>query len=166
MRFNAREVRLQRVEGLSVDIQEFHTLRKIARVLHSSGLVHVDEEGRLFNMHQLLQQAVGRELGWKRHVEVMQALLHARCGHFDDETDFDTRLYGLMREVLGSAVDAVGRVKVEGGEREKEWCSGMLLRLHQLAIEVHGGSTEFSKSVIAAAHFSLVADLVQFYCAL
>jgi hypothetical protein len=65
-------------------------------------------------MHQLLQQAVGRELGWRGQCQRMRQLLHARCGRFGDEVNFDVGLYGVMREVAAAAVDAVGRVKEEG----------------------------------------------------
>jgi hypothetical protein len=67
-----------------------------------------------------------------------------------------------MREVAAAAVYAVGRVKEEGeGEETGDaLCSGMLLRLYEVAREMHWEETEFPERVIAAAHGSLVADLV------
>jgi hypothetical protein len=90
----------------------------------------------------------------------MRQLLHARCGRFGDECTFGVGLYGVMREV---AVDAVGRIKEEGeGEETVDaWCSGMLLRLYEVARQVYGTEAEFPNRVLAAAHGSLVADLVR-----
>jgi hypothetical protein len=87
-------------------------------------------------------------------------LLHARCGQFGDEYDFDVGLYGVMREVAAAAVAAAGRVKAEGGEAGDAWCSGMLLRLYEVAREAYGTDAEFPNRVVAAAHGSLVDDLV------
>jgi hypothetical protein len=49
----------------------------------------------------------------------------------------------------------------EGEETGDAWCSGMLLRLYEVAREVYGGEAEFPNRVLAAAHGSLVADLVR-----
>jgi hypothetical protein len=142
-------------------VQEVEGLKRVAAVLRGSGLVQVDEGRRTFGMHQLLQQAVGRELGWRGQCQRMRQLLHARCGRFGDEVDFDVGLYGVMREVAAAAVDAVGRVKEEGEETGDAWCSGMLLRLYEVAREVYGAEAEFPNRVLAAAHGSLVADLLR-----
>jgi hypothetical protein len=142
-------------------VQEVEGLKRVAAVLRGSGLVQVDEGRRTFGMHQLLQQAVGRELGWRGQCQRMRQLLHARCGRFGDEVSFDVGLYGVMREVAAAAVDAVGRVKEEGEETGDAWCSGMLLRLYEVAREVYGTDAEFPNRVLAAAHGSLVADLVR-----
>jgi hypothetical protein len=93
----------------------------------------------------------------------MRQLLHARCGRLGDEAGFDVGLYGVMREVAAAAVDAVGRVKEEGvGEETGDvWYSGMLLRLYEVARAVYGAGAEFPRRVYAAAHGSLVADLVR-----
>jgi hypothetical protein len=91
----------------------------------------------------------------------MRQLLHARCGRFGDEENFDVGLYGVLREVAAAAVDAVGRVKEEGEETGDAWCSGMLLRLYEVARGVYGAGAEFPNRVLAAAHGSLVADLVR-----
>jgi hypothetical protein len=40
--------------------------------------VQIDEGKRTFGMHQLLQQAVGRELGWQEQCQRMRQLLQAR----------------------------------------------------------------------------------------
>ena len=90
----------------------------------------------------------------------MRQLLHARCGQFGDEEVFDVGLYGVMREVAAAAVAAAGRVKAEGGEAGDAWCSGMLLRLYEVARNVYGAGAEFPNRVLAAAHGSLVGDLV------
>ena len=159
-RFKACHVRAQRVDGVAGAVQEVEGLKRVAAVLRGSGLVQVDEGSRTFSMHQLLQQAVGRELGWRGQCQRMRQLLHARCGRFGDEFNFDVGLYGVMREVAAAAVDAVGRVKEEGEETGDAWCSGMLLRLYEVAREVYGTEAEFPNRVFAAAHGSLVGDLV------
>ena len=61
--FKACHVRARRVDGVAGAVQEVEGLKRVAAVLRGSGLVQVDEGGRTFGMHQLLQQAVGRELG-------------------------------------------------------------------------------------------------------
>ena len=160
-RFKACNVRVRGVEGMSVLLQEVEGLKKVAAVLRSTGLVQVDEVHRTFGMHQLLQKAVGEELGWQLLCERMQALLHERCGQFGDEAYFDAGLYGIMREVMGAAAVAVARVREEGGGQGLAWCSGMLLRLTELARDVHGSTVWFTVRVFAAAHGSLVADLVR-----
>ena len=109
-RFKACHVRARRVDGVAGAVQEVEGLKRVAAVLRGSGLVQVDEGKRTFGMHQLLQQAVGRELGWRGQCQRMRQLLHARCGRFGDEVNFDVGLYGVMREVAAAAVDAVGRV--------------------------------------------------------
>ena len=124
-RFKACHVRARRVDGVAGAVQEVEWLKRVAAVLRGSGLVQVDEGGRTFGMHQLLQQAVGRELVWRGLCQRMRQLLHARCGRFGDEVNFDVGLYGVMREVAAAAVDAVGRVKEdgEGEETGDAWCS-------------------------------------------
>jgi hypothetical protein len=159
-RFKAGNLRVRRVEGLAAALQEVEGLKNVAGALRSSGLVQVDEANRVFGMHQLLQQAVGKELGWQRHCNLMQALLQARCGQFGDEQWFDVGRFGVMREVSGAAVAAVGRVRDEGLGQGEAWCSGMLLRLYEVAIEVHGLGPEFPTRILTASHNSLVADLV------
>jgi hypothetical protein len=162
-RFKACHVRERRVDGVAGAVQEVEGLKRVAAVLRGSGLVQVDEGGRTSGMHQLLQQAVGRELGWRGQCQRMRQLLPARCGRFGDEVNFDVGLFGVMREVAAAAVDAFGRVKEEGGgdETGDAWCSGMLLRLYEVTREVYGVDAEFPNRVLAAAHGSLVADLVR-----
>jgi tetratricopeptide (TPR) repeat protein len=159
-RFKAGNVCVRGVEGVAPAVVEAEGLKRVAAVLRRSGLVQVDEGRRMFGLHQLLQQAVGIQLGWRGQCQRMRQLLHARCGRFGDETLFDVSLYGVMREVTAAAVDAVGRVKEKGEETGDSWCSGMLLRLYEVAREVYGLDAEFSLRVLAAAHGSLVADLV------
>ena len=159
-RFKACHVRARRVEGVADGVQEVEGVKRVAAVLRSSGLVQVDEGKRTFGMHQLLQQAVGRQLGWQEQCQRMRQLLQARCGRFGDEPHFDVGLYGVMREVAAAAVVAVGRVKEEGEEAGDAWCSGMLLRLYEVAREVYGHEAEFPNRVVAAAHGSLVGDLM------
>ena len=159
-RFKAGNVRVRGVEGVAPAVVEAQGLKRVAAALGRSGLVQVEEGQRVFGMHQLLQQAVGRELGWGEPCARMRRLLHARCGQFGDEERFDVGLYGVMREVAAAAVAAAGRVKAEGGEAGDAWCSGMLLRLYDVAREVYGTDAEFPNRVLAAAHGSLVGDLV------
>ncbi len=66
----------------------------------------------------------------------------------------------MAMRTSSSAVDAVGRVKEKGEETGDACCSGMLLRLYEVALEVYGLDAEFSLRVLAAAHGSLLADLV------
>ncbi len=110
-----------------------------------------DEGQRTFGMHQLLQQAVGRELVWLGQCERMRQLLHTRCGQFGDEVCFDVGLYGVMREVAEAALFAVGRVKEEGEATVGSWCSGMLLRLYEVARDVYGAEAEFPNRVFLEA---------------
>jgi tetratricopeptide (TPR) repeat protein len=160
-RFKAGNVRVRGADGVAAAVQEVEGLKRVAAVLRSSGLVQVDEEQRTFGMHQLLQQAVGRELGWGQLCGRMRRLLQARCGQFGDEDRFDVGLYGVMREVAATALNAIGKVKVEGGDTADAWCSGMLLRLYDVAREVYGAAAEFPNRVLAAAHSSLVGDLLR-----
>jgi hypothetical protein len=66
-----------------------------------------------------------------------------------------------MREVAEAALFAVGRVKEEGEATVSSWCSGMLLRLYEVARGVYGLEAEFPERVIAAAHSSLVGELLR-----
>ena len=102
-RFKAGNVRVRGVEGVAPAVVEAEGLKRVAAVLRRSGLVQVEEGQRVFGMHQLLQQAVGRELGWDEPCARMRQLLHARCGQFGDEECFDVGLYGVMREVTAAA---------------------------------------------------------------
>jgi len=154
-RFKAGNVRVVRAHGVAAAVQEVEGLKRVAGALWCSGLVQVDEGQRTFGMHQLLQQAVGRELVWRRQ------LLHSRCGQFGDEDYFDVGLYGVMREVAEAALFAVGRVKEEGEATVGSWCSGMLLRLYEVARMVYGAEAEFPDRVLAAAHNSLVGELLR-----
>jgi tetratricopeptide (TPR) repeat protein len=161
-RFKAGDVRVlpaERVSKRALALLEVEGLKTVAGILRSSGLVQVDEEKRTFGMHQLLQQAVGTELGWQLQCERMQALLHARFGKFGDENHLDQRLHGVMRDVLDSAVVAVERIRAEGSEHAMAWCSGMLLRLYEVARDVYGVETKIPKRVLDAAHSSLVSVL-------
>lgn len=160
-RFKLDNVRVRRVEGVADAVQTFSDLEIVARSLHSSGLVQVDEKYRMFGMHQLLQHAVGNELGWQQSCERMKALLHARCGKFGDEHFFDVRLFGVMREVVGTAVASVHLLRKKGRWLREAWCCGMLLRLCEVAREVHGHGTDVYTRFAVAAHRSLLAALVQ-----
>ena len=160
-RFKAGNVRVLRAHGVAAAVQEVEGLKRVAGALRCSGLVQVDEGQRTFGMHQLLQQAVGRKLGWRGQCERMRQLLHTRCGQFGDEVLFDVGLYGVMREVAEAAVFAVGRVKEEGEATVSSWCSGMLLRLYDVARSVYGTGAEFPNRVLAAAHSSLVGELLR-----
>jgi hypothetical protein len=161
-RFKAYQVQVRQVDGVANAVQEVEGLKRVAAVLRGSGLVQVDEVRRTFGMHKLLQQAVGIVLGWRVQCQRMRQLLHARCGCFGDEFTFDAGLYGVMREIAAAAVDAVRRLKEEGEETDDMWCSGMLLRLCDVAKELHGSSLFFQSLDVfsSAAHESLVADLV------
>ena len=75
-RYKAGNVRVRGVEGVAPCVQEVEGLKRVAAVLRCSGLVQVDEGQRMFGMHQLLQQAVGRELGWDKPCARMRQLLH------------------------------------------------------------------------------------------
>jgi hypothetical protein len=160
LRFSAEDVRVLPADFVAPALQDIERLQKIAEVLRSSGLVQVNEGNRTFGMHQLLQQAVGRELEWKPQCDMMKALLHVRCGQFGDENYFDCRLFGVMRELLRSAVAAVERIRSETDGQSFGWCSGMLLRLCELARQIYGYDHPFSERIFLAAHGSLVADLV------
>ncbi len=159
-RFQASNVRSRGVEGLVNAVQEVDGLKRIAESLQSSGLVQVDKMNRTFCMHQLMQQAVGSELGWHLNCQRMQALLLVRCGLFGDETKIDVGMYGLLQEVAGAAVGAVGRVRSEGGWHVATWCSGMLFRLYEVARELHGAENVSPRRILTAAHGSLVADFL------
>ncbi len=161
-RVEAGNVRVRGVEGLAACVQEVEGLKRVAAALRDSGLVQVDEGQRMFGMHQLLQQAVGMELGWLEQCQRMRQLLHARCGQFGDESLFDAGLYGVMRDVASVAVAAAVQVNAKERETEKEaWCSGMLLRLCDIARSVYGTDDKFFNHVFGAAHGSLVGDLVE-----
>jgi tetratricopeptide (TPR) repeat protein len=160
-RFKAGNVRMRSVDGVAAAVLEVEGLKRVAAALRSSGLVQVDEQRRTFGMHQLLQQAVGRELGWGQQCMRMRQLLQARCGRFGDEPHIDVGLYGIMREIAQASFCAVERVRAEEARgTHSAWCSGMLLRLYEVAREVYGTEAEFPLRVIAAAHSSIVADLV------
>ena len=91
-RFKADNVRVLRAHGIAVTVQEVEGLKRVAGALRCSGLVQVDEGQRTFGMHQLLQQAVGSELGWQQQCDRMRELLHTRCVQFRDEYYFDVGL--------------------------------------------------------------------------
>jgi hypothetical protein len=160
-RFKAGNVRVLRAHGVAAAVQEVERLKRAAGALLCSGLVQVDEGQRTFRMHQLLQKAVGKELGWRGQCERMQQLLHTRCGQFGDEENFNVGLYGVMREVAEAALFAVGRVKEEGEATVGSWCSGMLLRLYDVTREVYGTNAEFPDRVLTAAQNSLVGELLR-----
>jgi tetratricopeptide (TPR) repeat protein len=160
-RFKAGNVRVRGVEDVAAAVLEAEGLKRVAVALRRSGLVQVEEGQRVFGMHQLLQQAVGRELGWDEPCARMRRLLHARCGQFGDEEYIDFRLHSVMREVAAAAVVAVRRVKEEGEEAGNAWCSGMLMQLYGVVKNVYGHDAEFPLRVLAAAHRSLVADLLR-----
>jgi hypothetical protein len=139
MQFKASDLRMRQVEGLAVTIQEIEGLKEIAAVLKRSGLgLQVDDTNRTFGMHQLLQRAVGFEMGYEMPCQHMKELLLARFGCFGDEEVFDLKAHKLIREMLDAAIACTERMKIEGSERWWKWCSGMLLRLYETALEVHG----------------------------
>ena len=72
MRFKREDVKGARAEGVLAGVTD--ALGDVAAALESSGLVEVDEAGRLFSMHQLLQEAVRAEVG-QAHDDGMAALL-------------------------------------------------------------------------------------------
>ncbi len=162
-RFKASDLSILSCDGLAAELQDVNGLKKVAEILSSSGLglVQVDKEKRTFGMHQLFQQAVGKELGWQLQCKRMQTLLHTRCGKFGDGNFVDTRMFGVMREILQPAVAVVDRVRFEGAGLGEAWSSsGMLLRLHELAIEVYGVGSPISDQIRDAAHGSVVSDIV------
>jgi hypothetical protein len=68
------EVRVRSIDGVADAVQEVEGLKKVAGALRCCGLVQVDEENRVFGMHQLLQQGAtdwkmtlvrGMEIGWR-----------------------------------------------------------------------------------------------------
>ena len=92
-RFKAGNVRVVRAHGVAAAVQDVEGLKRVAGALRCTGLVQVDEGQRTFGMHQLLQQAVGSELGWQQQCDRMRELLHMRCEQFGDESSFDVGLY-------------------------------------------------------------------------
>ncbi len=86
MRFRGEDVKRARPEDVLAGVTD--ALGDVAAAVGSSGLVEVDEAGRLFGMHQLLQKAVRAEL-WQAHDDSMAALLEGRCGCMGDEDRVD-----------------------------------------------------------------------------
>ena len=151
MRFRGEDVKGARAEGVLAGVTD--ALGDVAAAVGSSGLVEVDEAGRLFGMHQLLQKAVRAEVG-QAHDDVMAALLEARCGCMGDEEEVDHRMYGVMREVVGAAWHVVGRMKAAAAQRAA-WVCSMRVRGLQLARAVIGAQS----LEIDAYHDALDADL-------
>jgi hypothetical protein len=151
MRFRGEDVKGARAEGVLAGVTD--ALGDVAAAVGSSGLVEVDEAGRLFGMHQLLQKAVRAEVG-QAHDDVMAALLEARCGCMGDEEEVDHRMYGVMREVVGAAGHIVGRMKAAAAQRAA-WVCSMRVRVLQLARQVIGAQS----LEIDAYHDALDADL-------
>ena len=115
--------------------------------------MEVDEAGRLFGMHQLLQKAVRAEVG-EAHDDAMAALLEARCGCMGDEERIDHRMYGVTREIVGAAGHVLGRMKAAAAQRAA-WVCGMRVRVLQLARYAIGAQSLESVSY----HDALDADL-------
>lgn len=159
-RFNASDLRICSDDCLAAALQNVAGLKKVAGEIMSCGLVHVDENNRAFGMHQLVQRAVGTELVWQLQYKRMQSLLHARFGQFGDENYFDTRLYGVMREMLPIAVKIVQKARYEGVELGEAWCTCMMLRLHEVARDVCGEESKLSVRTFVVAHGSVVADVI------
>ena len=133
MRLKEEDVKRARAEGVLAGVTD--ALGDVAAAAGGSGLVEVDEAGRLFGMHQLLQKAVRAEVG-QAHDDVMAALLEARCGCMGDEVEVDHRTYGVMREVVGAAGHVLGRMKAAAAQRAV-WVCSMRVRLLQLALAVN-----------------------------
>jgi hypothetical protein len=119
MRFRGEDVKRARPEDVLAGVTD--ALGDVAAAVGSSGLVEVDEAGRLFGMH-LLQKAVRAEL-WQAHDDGMAALLEGRCGCMDDEDRVDYQMYGVMREVGGAAGHVFGRMKAAAAQRAAWVCS-------------------------------------------
>ncbi len=151
MRFKQEDVKGARDEGVLAGVTD--ALEGVAAVVGSSGLVEVDEAGRLFGMHQLLQQAVRAELG-DAHDGAMAALLEARCGHMGDEYRIDHRVQGVMREVVAVAGHLLDAMKAAAAQRAV-WVCGMRLRVLQLARCV----MSFKSLEAKAYHDAMNADL-------
>jgi tetratricopeptide (TPR) repeat protein len=134
VRIKEKDVKAVRAEGVLAGVMD--ALGDVAAAAGGSGLAEVDEAGRLFGMHQLLQNAVRAELG-EAHDDAMAALLEARCGCMGNEDRIDHRMYGVMREVVGAAGHVLGRMKA-AAEHRAVWVCGMRVRVQQLAREVIG----------------------------
>jgi serine/threonine protein kinase len=156
-RFKACNVHVIPADYISAELQRAEDLEMVANFLQSSGLVQVDKNNRVFRVHQLLQQAVGFELGLQHHCKLLRELLHSRFGQFGDESYIDIRLYKVMREAVYTGIVAVQRVVRENMIVEEPWCSGMLLRLYDIARRVHGDNVNILKYAHKAARSSLAA---------
>jgi len=128
LRFRREDVECARPEGVLADVTD--GLSVVAAAVGSSGLVDVDEVGRTFGMHQLLQQAVRAELG-DAHDGSLAALLEARCGHMSDENYNNQLLYGVMQEVVVAAAHVVSQLKAAAPSRSR-WACCMRLRMAEL----------------------------------
>ena len=151
MRFKEEDVKIARAEGVLAGVTD--ALRDVAAAVESSGLVEVDEAGRLFGMHQLLQKAVRTEVG-QAHDNGMAALLEARCGCMGDEYGIDHRMYGVIREVVGVTWHVLGQIKAAAMQRAA-WVCNMRVRVLHSAREVIGGQSLEARAYVDA----LKADL-------
>ena len=151
LRIKEEDVKAVRAEGVLAGVTD--ALGDVAAAVGGSGLVEVDEAGRLFGMHQLLQKAVRAEVG-EAHDDAMAALLEARCGCMGDEERIDHRMYGVTREIVGAAGHVLGRMKAAAAQRAA-WVCGMRVRVLQLARYAIGAQSLESVSY----HDALDADL-------
>lgn len=122
------------------------SIYSVAKTLQESGLVHIDEDNRTFDMHQLLQQAVHETFyGTLRRMSedtlgfsVMKSLLCLQFGSpFDEISYTKRRLTHIMRildtaEVVLKHRDFLRRETLPG--KELNWQEAMLMRLHEISI--------------------------------
>jgi serine/threonine protein kinase/tetratricopeptide (TPR) repeat protein len=151
VRFQEENVTVLAADGVLVGVTD--ALGDVAAVLKSSGLVVVDEEGRFFGMHRLLQHAVRAELEDMHDVGIA-ALLEARCGCLGDVDDVDSRMYGVMHEVVVAAGYVLDQLKAVTSQRSA-WVCSMRVRLLQLTRRVMGNESREQR----AHHDALDADL-------
>jgi tetratricopeptide (TPR) repeat protein len=153
MRLRGEDVKAARAEGVLAGVTD--ALGGVATAVGSSGLVEVEEDRRVFGMHQLLQQAVRAELG-DVHDGVMAALLEARCGCMGDEHHIDHRMQVVTREVVAAAGYVLGGKKAAAAHRA-EWVCGMRVRVLLMARTVLGYQSLEARSYYDALDADLSA---------
>jgi tetratricopeptide (TPR) repeat protein len=150
-------------------------LCQVADALCTTGLVQVDYIARTFSIHQALQKAIVRCLNLNLHGEHMVSVLQARFGeHGDHDFNVDSRLFGVMQEILHTANDVVCNMRIKGlPESRPFWCCGMFLYLRKISLIVHGAfggssirysvesqETGLQSQLLRQARVSLVGDMV------
>ncbi len=157
-RYKLGNVRLRRID-IASSLQDAEGLKQVAAALRSCPLLVVDEQNRTFSMPPLLQTAVGIVLGWQQQCARMKALLHMRFGQFGDDVCLDVRLHSMIREVFPVAAHAIRRMRHFVVGHEASWCTGMLLRLYEVAHQTNVIEIDFLP-LLSNAHSCLVTDLL------